>query len=274
MYVFPFLEGGGTEGLVRIPTLTHERSRIINLTHGSKDRALGLGQRLQRFNSLFTHSAQVSRVWHETNFSALILRSRVLRVNWAEVYVLTDWSCSPCKGCQSHSRRSVCNGSHPAGLHPGLSALAPEIFFQLSSTLTLLSLSHLLHVADHGGEFEPLALGVDGVQPAHQVLQEQLEDLRQAQHRLVPDHKGCNLFPTIVYNLAVIGRGVIWADHGWGGAGVRPSLGTQHPMQGEVWPRGREGGKVLWGGESGGKGRHAREAHGGPGEHGGHGDHG
>ena len=161
-------------------------------------------------------------------------------------------------------------------MHPGLSALAPEIrgFFQLSSTLTLLSLSHLLHVADHGGEFEPLALGVDGVQPAHQVLQEQLEDLRQAQHRLVPDHKGCNLFPTIVYNLAVIGRGVIWADHGWGGAGVRPSLGTQHPMQGEVWPRGGEGGKVLGGGEAGGEGRHAREAHGGPGEHGCHGDHG
>ena len=138
----------------------------------------------------------------------------------------------------------------------------------------MLSLSHLLHVADHGGELEPLALGVDGVQPPHQVLQEQLEDLRQAQHRLVTDHEGCDLLPTIVDNLAIIGRGVIWADHGWGGTGVRPSLGPQHPMQGEVWPRGREGGKVLWGGESGGKGRHAREAHGGPGEHGGHGDHG
>ena len=81
MYVFPFLDGG--TGLVRIPTLTHERPRIINLTHGSKDRALGLGQGLQRFNSLFTHSGQVSRVWHETNFSALILRFRV-RVNWGE----------------------------------------------------------------------------------------------------------------------------------------------------------------------------------------------
>ena len=36
---------GGRDRLVRIPTLTHERPRIINLTHGSKDRALGLGQR-------------------------------------------------------------------------------------------------------------------------------------------------------------------------------------------------------------------------------------
>ena len=78
MYFLFWREG---DRLVRIPTLTHERPRIINLTHGSKDRALGLGQRLQRFNSLFTHSAQVSRVWHETNFSALILRFR-RRVNW------------------------------------------------------------------------------------------------------------------------------------------------------------------------------------------------
>ena len=129
MYFLFWREG---DRLVRIPTLTHERPRIINLTHGSKDRALGLGQRLQRFNSLFTHSAQVSRVWHETNFSALILRFR-RRVNWwvggwgAEVYVLTDWWCSPCKECQSRSRQSVCTGSHPAGLRPGLEALAPEI---------------------------------------------------------------------------------------------------------------------------------------------------
>ena len=137
-----------------------------------------------------------------------------------------------------------------------------------------MSLSHLLNIADHGAELKPLALGVDGVQPAHQVLQEQLEDLRQAQHRLVPDHEGRNLLPTIVYYLAVIGRWVIWADHGWGGTGVGPSLGPQHPVQGEVWPGGGEGGKVLGGGEAGGEGGHARETHGGPGEHGGHGDHG
>ena len=137
-----------------------------------------------------------------------------------------------------------------------------------------MSLSHLLNIADHRAELKPLALGVDGVQPAHQVLQEQLEDLRQAQHRLVTDHEGCNLLPTIVYNLAVISSGVIRADHGWGRTSVRPSLGPQHPVQGEVWPRGGEGGKVLGGGEAGGEGGHAREAHGGPGQHGGHGDHG
>ena len=65
---------GGRDSLVRIPALTHERPRIINLTHGSKDRAwvLAGGERLQRFYSLFTHSGQVSRVCG-TNFSALIL---------------------------------------------------------------------------------------------------------------------------------------------------------------------------------------------------------
>ena len=83
-----------------------------------------------------------------------------------------------------------------------------------------MSLAHLLNIADHGAELEPLALGVDGVQPPHQVLQEQLEDLRQAQHRLVTDHEGCDLLPTIVDNLAIIGRGVIWADHGWGRLGI------------------------------------------------------
>ena len=118
MYFLFWREG---DRLVRIPTLTHERPRIINLTHGSKDRALGLGQRLQRFYSFWSGPSS------ETNFSALILRSRVLRVNWAEVYVLTDWWCSPCKECQSRSRQSVCTGSHPAGSHPGLEALAPEI---------------------------------------------------------------------------------------------------------------------------------------------------
>ena len=40
----------------------------------------------------------------------------------------------------------------------------------------------LLHVADDGVDVEPLALGVDGVEAAHQVLQEQLECLRQAEH--------------------------------------------------------------------------------------------
>lgn len=40
--------------------------------------------------------------------------------------------------------------------------------------------AHLLHGAHHRADLQPLQLGVDGVQPAHQVLQEELEHLRQA----------------------------------------------------------------------------------------------
>ena len=127
---------GGRDSLVRIPALTHERPRIINLTHGSKDRAwvLAGGERLQRFYSLFTHSGQVSRVCG-TNFSALILKF-LLRVN--KRLVLTDWWCSLCRGCRSRNPRSTCNDSLPAGLRQGLEALAPAIarFF-----LTLLKIS-------------------------------------------------------------------------------------------------------------------------------------
>lgn len=42
----------------------------------------------------------------------------------------------------------------------------------------------LLYVADEGVDVQPLALGVDGVEAAHQVLQEQLECLRQTEHSL------------------------------------------------------------------------------------------
>ena len=37
--------------------------------------------------------------------------------------------------------------------------------------------SNLLDVADHGHDLESLALGVDGVEAPHQVLQEQLKGL-------------------------------------------------------------------------------------------------
>lgn len=40
--------------------------------------------------------------------------------------------------------------------------------------------AHLLHGAHHRADVQPLQLGVDGVQSAHQVLQEELEHLRQA----------------------------------------------------------------------------------------------
>ena len=41
----------------------------------------------------------------------------------------------------------------------------------------------LLYVADQGSDLQPLALGVHGVEAAHQVLQEHLECLRETKHR-------------------------------------------------------------------------------------------
>ena len=150
-----------------------------------------------------------------------------------------------------------------------------KISLNVSPLLFLpLSFAHLLHIADHGGEFEPLALGVDGVQPTHQVLEEEFEDLREAEHRLVPDHEGGDLLPAIVHDLAVVRCWVVRADHRWGRPCVGPALGPEHPVEGEVGAWGGEGGEVLGGREAWGEGRHAWESHGGPGEHGGHGDHG
>ena len=83
---------------------------------------------------------------------------------------------------------------------------------------------YLLHIADHWGEFKPLALGVDGVQTSHQVLQEQLEGLGQAEHRLVVDHEGGDLLAPVVDDLAVVRSGVVGTNHGRGRAGVGTSL--------------------------------------------------
>ena len=59
------------------------------------------------------------------------------------------------------------------------------------------------------------------MEAAHQVLQEQLEGLRQTQHRLAVDHEGRDLLAAVLHDLAVIGGGVIGRDHGGRGPSTR-----------------------------------------------------
>ena len=97
----------------------------------------------------------------------------------------------------------------PHGVHntePGVGAVVVEyvelggrdelaaVDARLNGTETAQN-AHLLDIADDRRDVESLQLGVDGVQAAHEVLQEQLERLRQAdqlstvdlRHRYTPE---------------------------------------------------------------------------------------
>lgn len=81
--------------------------------------------------------------------------------------------------------------------------------------------THLLHVADERYDVEALQLGVDGVQTAHQVLEEELEGLRQAEHGLAADDEGGHLLAAILDQFALVGAGIR------GGDGRRAVVGTR-----------------------------------------------
>lgn len=86
---------------------------------------------------------------------------------------------------------------------------------------------HLLHVADDRGDVQPLELGVDRVEAAHQVLEEQLEGLGQAQ-QIVPVHQESgDLRPTVLDQTTVVGGHV--RRHSRGG-------GRRRRLQGSVVP--------------------------------------
>ena len=54
------------------------------------------------------------------------------------------------------------------------------------------------------------------MEAAHEVLQEELERLRQAEHRLASDHEGRNLFTAVVDYFAFVGRRVVGGRDRWG----------------------------------------------------------
>lgn len=64
--------------------------------------------------------------------------------------------------------------------------------------------ANLFDVAHEWHDVQPLELGVDGVQSADQVLEEKLECLRQAQHRVASDHERGHLLATVLDQLALV----------------------------------------------------------------------
>ena len=93
-------------------------------------------------------------------------------------------------------------GQQLAPVHPGLDG--PEAAKD----------PDLLNVADDRHDLEPLELRVHGVQAADEVLEEELEGLRQTEHGLAGNHEGRHLLAAVVDNLALVGRRVVGGRDG------------------------------------------------------------
>jgi len=72
--------------------------------------------------------------------------------------------------------------------------------------------AYLFDVAHERYDVEPLELGVDGMQATDQVLKEQFERLRQAQHRVAGYHERGHFLATVLDQLALVGGRVSAAD--------------------------------------------------------------
>lgn len=68
--------------------------------------------------------------------------------------------------------------------------------------------AHLLHVAHHRRDLKPLQLGVDGMQPADQVLEKQVESLRKTDELGALHRERCNLCSSHLYHFALV---VLWS---------------------------------------------------------------
>ncbi len=125
--------------------------------------------------------------------------------------------------------------------------------------------SDLLNVANDRGDFQPLQLGIDGMESTDQMLEEQFEGLGQAEHGLAGDHEGCHLLTPVFNNLALVGGGIVGRN---GGRGAVPE-GAVHELVHEV-EIGRPGGATRGPEARGQEGRrmaehwrHRRHRHGG-----------
>lgn len=94
--------------------------------------------------------------------------------------------------------------------------------------------ANLLHVAHQRNDVESLQLGVDGVEAADEVLEEQLEGLRQTEHRLALNHESGDFLTAIVDELALVGGGIGAADRRWAVVGARRNVmvGGRHQVEG------------------------------------------
>lgn len=79
---------------------------------------------------------------------------------------------------------------------------------------------NLFDIAHQRHYIEPLELRVDGVQATDEVLEKELERLRQAEHRVPCDDERGHLLPAIIDQFALVRRWIAGADR-WR-AVVRP----------------------------------------------------
>ena len=118
----------------------------------------------------------------------------------------------PGAGAVLVQRLEVLPGDELAAVHAGLDGAEPP------------QDAHLLHGAHHRADVQPLQLGVHGVQPAHQVLQEEVEHLRQADELLAVHAEAGHLHAVHLHQLALaaksgVGGGLRQAGRAGGQAG-------------------------------------------------------
>lgn len=133
---------------------------------------------------------------------------------------------SPCIGAVVEERLEVLPGDEFAPVHPGLDGSQPPQH------------PDLLHVAHHRTNVQPLQLGVDGVEPADQVLEEHVESLRQTDELRAFDRERGQLGTFHLHQLALVVlrralHGRRGGVHGLGPGGQRGSAALQRGPVGQ-----------------------------------------
>lgn len=111
-----------------------------------------------------------------------------------------ETSISPGVGAIGEQSFEVFPGDEFAAVHPGLDGPQP------AENPDLLDSTH------HRGYVQSLQLGVHRVQPSHQVLEEEIKDLRQADQFLAVHQEWSHLHPMHVDHPALVGVSVAAAS--------------------------------------------------------------
>lgn len=111
-------------------------------------------------------------------------------------------SISPGIGAIGEQSFEVFPGDEFAAVHPGLDGPKPA------------EDPNLLNSTHHGGYVQSLQLSVHCMQPSHQVLEEKIKDLRQADQFLAVHQKRSHLHSMHVDHPALVGVGVAAASAG------------------------------------------------------------
>ena len=91
----------------------------------------------------------------------------------------------------------------------------------------------LLHVAHHRHDVKSLEFSIHCVETTYEMLKEKLESLRETQHCLCINDKGCYLLTTIINKLALISSWITGADWWWTvvRSGWHDSMMSSHEFQ-------------------------------------------